>query len=60
MILTVAELKRFDIQDGNTLIQSQPDVFTRQEDGWGLRLNIGFRGTGVNRSSQITLMEDVF
>lgn len=28
MILTVAELKRFDIQDGNTLIQSQSDVFT--------------------------------
>ena len=58
IILTAAELQRFDIQDGNTLLQSQPGVFTQQEDGWGLRLNIGIRGTGVDRSSRITLMED--
>ena len=58
IILTAAELQRFDIQDGNTLLQSQPVVFTQQEYGWGLRLNIGFSGTGVDRSSRITLIED--
>jgi len=52
------ELARFNVVDGNTLLQSQPGVYTQQEDGWGLRLNIGIRGTGVERSSRITLMED--
>lgn len=58
IILTAAELQRFDLQDGNTVLQAQPGVFTQQEDGWGLRLNIGIRGTGVDRSSRITIMED--
>lgn len=58
LILPMAELARFNISDGNTLLQSQPGVYTQQEDGWGLRLNIGIRGTGVERSSRITLMED--
>lgn len=58
IVLPAAELTRFDIIDGNTLLQAQPGVYTQQEDGWGLRLNIGIRGTGVERSSRITLMED--
>lgn len=58
LILPIAELTRFNVSDGNTLLQSQPGIYTQQEDGWGLRLNIGIRGTGVERSSRITLMED--
>ena len=58
LILPMIELARFHVVDGNTLLQSQPGVYTQQEDGWGLRLNIGIRGTGVERSSRITLMED--
>jgi Fe(3+) dicitrate transport protein len=58
LILPMIELARFNVVDGNTLLQSQPGVYTQQEDGWGLRLNIGIRGTGVERSSRITLMED--
>lgn len=56
LILPMVELARFNVVDGNTLLQSQPGVYTQQEDGWGLRLNIGIRGSGVERSSRITLM----
>lgn len=58
LILNQSELARFSIIDGNTVLQCQPGVYTQQEDGWGLRLNVGIRGTGVERSSRITLMED--
>jgi Fe(3+) dicitrate transport protein len=58
LVLKSSDLQRFEVVDPNTQLQGQPGVFTQQEDGWGLRLNIGIRGTGVLRSSRITLMED--
>src|SRR6056300_1310256 len=58
VLLNQQDLQKFDQVDGNQILQSQPGVYTQQEDGWGLRLNVGLRGTGVLRSSRITLMED--
>ena len=58
VLLREDEIKRFDQVDGNQLLQTLPGVYTQQEDGWGLRLNVGLRGTGVLRSSRVTLMED--
>ena len=58
VLLREQEIKRFDQVDGNQLLQTLPGVYTQQEDGWGLRLNVGLRGTGVLRSSRVTLMED--
>ncbi len=42
----------------NQVLRTIPGVNIRDEEGFGLRPNIGLRGTSVNRSSKVTLMED--
>ena len=58
VVLSQKELRLFEQSDANTILQNQPGVYAQQEDGWGLRMNVGIRGTGTLRSSRITLMED--
>ena len=52
------ELRRQDYSDLNQVITSAPGVYVREEDGFGLRPNIGIRGATSDRSQKITLMED--
>jgi Fe(3+) dicitrate transport protein len=42
----------------NHVLRTIPGVNIRDEEGFGLRPNIGLRGTPVNRSAKITMMED--
>ncbi len=52
------ELKKHAYSDLNQLVSAVPGVYVREEDGFGLRPNIGIRGATSDRSQKITLMED--
>ena len=59
-IIGPTELKRQKqgLDDIHRMLRQIPGVNIQEEEGYGLRPNIGMRGTGVDRSSKITLMED--
>lgn len=57
-IIEARKLSQFNQPDINKVLRTVPGVNVRDEEGFGLRPNIGLRGTQVNRSAKITLMED--
>jgi len=56
--LSKDDLEKFDYTDIMRTLTSIPGVYVLEEDGYGLRPNIGMRGTGQNRSEKVTIMED--
>jgi Fe(3+) dicitrate transport protein len=57
-IITSQQLKQHQDSDIHRVLQSVTGVHIQEEDGFGLRPNIGMRGAGSERSSKINLMED--
>ncbi len=57
-IISEEEMDKFDYIDVHRLLRSVPGVNVMDEDGFGLRPNIGLRGGHPERSKKITLMED--
>jgi Fe(3+) dicitrate transport protein len=52
------ELEKFDYTDVGRVLDKIPGVYVQDEDGLGLRPNIGLRGAHPHRSRKITMMED--
>ena len=57
-IIEEEQLDRMDYTDLNQILSSIPGIYFREEDGFGLRPNIGIRGATTDRSQKITMMED--
>jgi Fe(3+) dicitrate transport protein len=52
---TLKESRVFDVQEA---LRKAPGVHVRNEEGFGLRPNIGIRGLNPTRSTKVTLLED--
>lgn len=51
-------LERTEYDDIHKVLAHVAGVYVRDEEGYGLRPNIGMRGAAAERSAKVTLMED--
>ncbi|MBL4797128.1 MAG: TonB-dependent receptor [Oleispira sp.] len=57
-LITEEALATFEYTDIHRILNAVPGVNLQEEDGYGLRPNIGLRGTSPERSKKVTIMED--
>lgn len=51
-------INKFQYTDVNRALKQTSGIYIREEDGQGLRPNIGLRGTNPDRSKKIVILED--
>ncbi len=56
--ISKSRLKNISTTDVARALKESPGVYIREEDGVGLRPNIGLRGTNPDRSKKVVIMED--
>lgn len=56
--LSKEKMESFKFTDVNRALKQISGVYVREEEGQGLRPNIGLRGTNPDRSKKIVLLED--
>ena len=57
-VINNEDLKKAMDTDIHKILSAVPGVYFRTEDGYGLRPNISIRGTSIDRSAKVTIMED--
>ena len=57
-LIDTKEIEKFEYTDINRVLTQIPGVNIQEEEGYGLRPNIGLRGAHPHRSRKIALMED--
>ena len=57
-IIGQEELERYSYTDPLRVLRTVSGVNIQEEDGYGLRPNIGMRGSGTEWNARITIMED--
>ncbi len=57
-VIDPEELRTYLESDVMRVLRTVPGVYLQEEDGFGLRPNIGIRGSGVDRSARVALLED--
>jgi Fe(3+) dicitrate transport protein len=57
-VVSKSELEQFNHTDIHRILGRIPGVYISEEDGLGLRPNVGLRGTGSLRMEKLNIMED--
>ena len=57
-VVDTQELETYLYSDILRVLRTVPGVYIQEEEGFGLRPNIGIRGSGIDRSARIALLED--